>query len=119
MHWESLGFKNDPLSTDPIDQTTLCLYTGHQQELAKCQNVLDQKNVLLIIEGRRGVGTTSFANYLRFTSQENQAYFTPRNEIRVQAEWRLETLLSVIIANIVRELDLFHTEKVEKDKRFQ
>lgn len=118
MNWESLGFKGDPLSTDPISETTLELYTGHHQNLTKCQNVLSQKNVLLVIEGARGVGTTSFANYLRFSAQAKKNYFTPRNEIRVEADWRLETLLSVIIANIVRELDLFHADKVSKDKRF-
>ncbi len=48
MHWESLGFKSDPLSTDPINQATLGLYIGHNQEISKCQNVLNQKNILLI-----------------------------------------------------------------------
>jgi hypothetical protein len=97
----------------------LVWYIGHNQEISKYQNVLNQKNVLLIIEGKRGVGTTSFANYLRFSAQEIKSYFTPRNEIRIEADWRLETLLAVIIANIVRELDLFQPEKVTKDKRFQ
>jgi DNA-binding transcriptional ArsR family regulator len=119
MQWESLGFKGDPLTTDPITQSTLELYTGHSGNMAKCQNVLSQKNILLVVEGARGVGTTSFSNYLRFSVQEKGFYFTPRNEIRVESDWRLETLLAVVISNIVRELEIFHPEKVMKDKRFQ
>ena len=53
----------------------------------------------MVIEGVRGVGTTSFANYLRFSTQAKKTYFTPRNEIGVQPDWNLETLLAVIISN--------------------
>ena len=119
MQWESLGFNGNPLTTDPITQETLTLYTGHDKEMAKCQNVLSQKNALLIVEGARGVGTTSFSNYLRFSVQKKKYYFTPRNEIRVEPDWRLETLLAAVISHIVRELEIFHPEKVSKDKRFQ
>lgn len=118
MKWESLGFKDNPLSTDPITQDTLILYTGHADEMKTCANVLHERNVNLVIEGARGVGTTSFANYLRFAAQQDQRYLTPSNEIRVEAGWTLETLLSVVIANIVREIEIFHSEKVVKDKRF-
>lgn len=31
MQWESLGFKENPFSTDPIKIDTLPLYTGQQQ----------------------------------------------------------------------------------------
>ena len=86
--------------------------------LAVCQNVLKEKNVNLIIEGARGVGTTSFANFLRFNSQKKQDYFTPSNEIRVEAGWNLETLLAVIIANVVREIELFQPEGVIHDNKF-
>lgn len=119
MKWESLGFVTDPFTTDPIHQKTLALYTGHAREVAVCSNVLSQKNILLVVEGKRGVGTTSFANYLRFVSQEKREYFTPRNEIRVEKGWSLETLLAVVIANVVRELELFHSEEVATDQRFQ
>jgi len=37
MEWESLGFKSNPLSTDPIKQETLDLYVGHEKEVAVCQ----------------------------------------------------------------------------------
>lgn len=119
MHWEPLGFKENPFNTEPILQDTLALYTGHEEEVKTCLKMLTQKNVLMVIEGARGVGTTSFANYLRFTSQGKMDYFTPRNEIRVEPNWNLETLLAVIVSNIVREVEFFQPEKVTKDKRFQ
>jgi hypothetical protein len=38
----------------------------------------------------------------------------------VEAGWSLETLLSVVIANLIRELELFHPQKeVLNDERFQ
>lgn len=73
----------------------------------------------MIIEEQRGVGITSFANFLRFSTQEEKRYLTPRNEIRVNPDWSLETLLSAIIANIIREIEFFQPEKITKDKRFQ
>jgi hypothetical protein len=80
---------------------------------------LSEKNVLIVIEGARGIGTTSFANYLRFSAQFKGVYFTPKNEIRVEPNWNLETLLAVIISNIVREIELSFSPKIVKDKRFQ
>ncbi|MBS0358158.1 MAG: winged helix-turn-helix transcriptional regulator [Proteobacteria bacterium] len=119
MQWESLGFKENPFSTEPITQITLPLYTGHEAEVAVCKKALSEKNIFIVIEGARGVGTTSFANYLRFSAQAKKNYFTPRNEVRVEPDWNLETLLAVIIANIVREIELFQSDKAIKDKRFQ
>ena len=120
MKWESLGFISDPFTTDPIHQKTLALYTGHERDVKVSENVLSQRNVLFVIEGARGVGTTSFANYLRFKAEDRKEYFTPRNEIRVEKGWSLETLLAVVIANIVRELEIFHPDEwVINDKRFQ
>lgn len=119
MQWQSLGFKTDPLSTDPIFMETLKLYTGHDKEVKICHNVLIEGNRRIVIEGARGVGTTSFANFLRFSIQEKKLLFTPRNEIRVDAGWQIETLLSVVIANIVREIELFGSDLITQDKRFQ
>ncbi len=120
MKWESLGFKDNPFNTDPIVQSTIALYTGQKQPIKVCQNVLLERNVLLVVEGARGVGTTSFANFLRFSAQVRKNYFTPSNEIRVGAGWAIETLLGVIIANIVREIELSQQAKeFIKDERFQ
>ncbi len=120
MQWEPLGFTDDPFTTDPIIQKTLPLYVGHAEQIKVCQNVLSQRNILLVVEGRRGVGTTSFSNYLRFSSQQKKYYFTPQKEIRVESGWALDTLLAAVIANIVREIELFHPEKeILNDQRFQ
>lgn len=119
MQWESLGFSENLFSTDPISQNTLDLYTGHQSQIQICQNVIKEKNIVLVIEGSRGVGTTSFANYLRFSAQKEKEYFTPSNEVRIEPGWTLETLLAVIIGNITREIELFHSDKIKRDKRFQ
>lgn len=119
MQWESLGFKENPFSTEPITIDTLPLYTGHATEVEECKDVVSQKDILMVIEGQRGVGTTSFANYLRFSVQKKKLYLTPRNEIRVNPDWSLETLLSAIISNIIREIEFFQPEKITKDKRFQ
>lgn len=81
--------------------------------------MLSNGNSRLVIEGTRGVGTTSFANKVRFTLHKQKLLFTPRNEIRVDPGWQLETLLSVIIANIVREIELFETDKMIKNSKFQ
>lgn len=120
MYWQALGFNDDPLKTTPISQETLTLYTGHQHEIISCQHALTSSNVRIVIDGARGVGTTSFANYLRFTAQEEKLYFTPRNEIKVDQGWRLETLLAVVVAHLVRELELFTNDpSITKDPRFQ
>ncbi|MBS0357752.1 MAG: hypothetical protein JSS53_00560 [Proteobacteria bacterium] len=119
MHWQTLGFKDDPLKTTPITSETLALYTGHSQEVKTCQNVLTSSNVRIVIEGARGVGTTSFGNYLRFTTKNNKHYFTTKNEIKIDQGWRLETLLAVIISHLVRELELFaNNSAITKDPRF-
>ena len=119
MKWESLGFKENPFNTDPITIDTLPLYTGHTAEIQACRDAISQKDILMIIEGKRGVGTTSFANFLRFSTQKEKSYLTPRNEIRVNPDWSLETLLSAIVANIIREIEFFQPEKITKDKRFK
>ncbi|MCK4608460.1 MAG: MarR family transcriptional regulator [Gammaproteobacteria bacterium] len=119
MQWESIGFKANPFDTDPITQATLALYTGNEKKVAACKNVLNEKNVLIIIEGSRGVGTTSFANNLRFSAQDEKSYFTPFKEIRVEEGCTLEALLAMVIANVIREIEIFHAGKILKDKRFQ
>jgi hypothetical protein len=63
MKWESLGFRDNPFNTDPIVQTTISLYTGQERLIKICRNVLFERNVLLIIEGARGVGTTHLLTF--------------------------------------------------------
>ncbi len=118
MQWQSLGFKADPLSTVPIFSETLKLYTGHGSEARMCLNVLGDGNRRIVVEGDRGVGTTSFSNYIRFSLQEKKLFFTPKNEIRVDPGWQIETLLSVVVANVVREIELFESATLVSDERF-
>ena len=87
MKWESLGFSKNPLHTDPIKRGTLELYVGHEKQSEICKNVLSERNVNLVVEGARGVGTTSFANNLRFFVQDLKYYLTPQNEIRIDKGW--------------------------------
>jgi len=119
MKWEAVGFKDNPFNTDPIIQSTIELYTGQEHLVKVCQNILLERNIVMVIEGARGVGTTSFGNFLRFSSQMKKDYFTPSNEIRVGAGWSIETLLGVIVANIVREIELSQIKDLIQDKRFQ
>jgi len=120
MDWQAFGFKDDPLKTSPIIKSTLELFTGHQEEARICSDVLTGNNVRLVIEGARGVGTTSFANYLRFSAEAKKTYFTPTTEIKVEQGWRFETLLAAIISNFVREMELRpEFASFLSDQRFQ
>lgn len=119
MDWEGLGFSDNPLDTDPIKQKTLDLYVGHTEKKRICSKVLAGKNVNLIIEGARGVGTTSFANLMRFGAQQKKLYFTPPKEIRVEAGWSIETLFAAIISNVVRGLELTSAKAVRNNPSFQ
>jgi len=120
MDWQAFGFTGDPLRTSPITKSTLALFTSHAEEVRVCTHVLSGTNVRVVIEGSRGVGTTSFANYLRFSLEAKKRYFTPRTEIKVEAGWRCETLLAAIIGNVVREIDLLpDNDAFIKDSRFQ
>lgn len=120
MDWQTFGFRSSPLETMPIKKSTLELFTGHAKELQICASVLKGSNVRLVIEGARGVGTTSFANYLRFNAELQKGHFTPRTEIKVESGWRCETLLAAIISNFVREIELRpECEKLLDDKRFK
>ena len=120
MEWQTFGFKDDPLKTSPITKATLELFTGHHEEAKICKRILTGSNVRIVIEGDRGVGTTSFGNYLRFSAEEKKIYFTPRTEIKVEQGWRFETLLAAIISNFVREIELrADLENFLSDQRFQ
>jgi len=120
MDWQAFGFKDDPLNTSPIIKSTLALFTGHRDDVSVCTNVLKGNNVRIVVEGARGVGTTSFSNYLRFGAESQKLYFTPRIEIKVEKGWRSETLLAAIVSNCVREMALrTEFDKLIRDKRFQ
>jgi hypothetical protein len=118
MDWELLGFKRYPFSVDPIKAETIDLFTGHEEEINLFKSILKDVNVRLVIEGARGVGTTSFANFLKFTAQFNHLYLSPRDEVSVGKDWNLEALLTAVISTIVRELEISQTQRVKNNKVF-
>lgn len=118
MEWELLGYVHYPFSVNPISMSTLELFTGHQKEIAIGLNCLSDKNIRLIIEGSRGVGTTSFANYLKFSAQTKKHYLAPRDEVSVQKNWNLESLLTAVISTVVRELEMTYPAQIKKNKIF-
>ncbi len=88
------------------------LYTGNDEKINTCQATLNSPNAIIVIEGARGVGTTSFGNFLRFNAQSQRKYFTPTSEIRVEPNWQADTLLAAVIANVVSTLELQHYDCV-------
>ena len=118
MDWELLGFKQYPFSVNPIKGETIDLFTGHNEEIKLFKRILKDINVRLVIEGARGVGTTSFANFLKFTAQLDHLYLAPRDEVSVEKDWNLEALLTAVISTIVRELEVSHPRKIKNNKIF-
>lgn len=119
MQWESMGFKDEPFRTQPITTYTIELYTGNQEKIEKSQFVLHSNNLVMVIEGSRGVGTTSFGNFLRFKAQEEKKYFTPTSEIRVEPNWNADTLMAAVIANVVSTLELQHFDDIKDQPKFK
>src|SRR3990167_8801609 len=119
MQWESMGFKDEPFKTQPITAYTLELYTGNSEKIKNSQFALHSNNMVMVIEGMRGVGTTSFGNYLRFKAQEERKYFTPTSEIRVEPTWNTDTLMAAIIANVVSTLEIQYFDLVKDQLKFK
>lgn len=118
LDWALLGYKEYPFSVNPISINTLELFTGHSEEVKICESILNDRNIRLVIEGARGLGTTSFANFLKFSAQKKSEYLAPRDEVSVERGWNLESLLIAIISTVVREFEISHLEKVKKKKIF-
>ena len=72
MQWELLGFKDDPFKTYPITSYTLNLYTGNKDKIDQANYALGSDNLVMVIEGDRGVGTTSFGNFVRFVAHNKK-----------------------------------------------
>jgi hypothetical protein len=119
MQWESLGFKDEPFKTQPITHSSLDLYIGNEEKIKSSQFALNTNNIVMVIEGARGIGTTSFGNFLRFKAQDEHKYFTPTSEIRVEPNWHAETLMVAVIANIVSSLEMQYLEKIKNKKQFK
>ncbi|MFC1617546.1 helix-turn-helix domain-containing protein [Candidatus Margulisiibacteriota bacterium] len=119
MSWENIGYKEFPFKTEPIKLDTLDLFIGHDKEKEICLNVLNDQNVRLIVEGSRGVGTTSFANYLRFSKLIETKLFTPNEEISVEPTWNTEMLFTAIISSIIKRLEFKFGNKVANKNVFK
>ncbi len=119
MQWELLGFKDDPFKTHPITSYTLGLYTGNQDKIERAQFALNTDNIVMVIEGERGVGTTSFANFIRFSALKEKKYFTPTGEIKVEPYWNADTLMAAVIGNLVTSLELKYGDQVKKEDAFK
>lgn len=118
MHWEPLGFRNDPFKKEPISEYTLELYTGNNEEIDKAFFALNTDNAVMVIDGERGVGTTSFANYVRFSKSKEKKYFTPISEIKVEPSWNADTLMAAVVGNIVKSLEINYPDIVKFEPTF-
>jgi hypothetical protein len=119
MEWQLLGYKDYPFSIDPISAETINLFIGHHKEVSFCESVLQDKGVRIVIEGSRGVGTTSIANYLKYSVQKNKLYLSPRDEVSIEKHWNLESLLTAVISTIIREMGIAHENAVKNDKIYK
>src|SRR3990167_2083834 len=116
MQWELLGFKDDPFKTQPITSYTLGLYTGNEEKINQAQFALNSSNIVMVVEGERGVGTTSFGNFIRFTVHNEKKYFTPASEIKVEPYWNADTLMAAVIGNVVTSLELDYHDAIKNNK---
>jgi len=91
--------KRNPFTLDPISLETLEWFVGRDAELALCSKLLLSKS-LLIVEGGLGVGTTSFANKVRFSSPLR----SPRIELAAYRDWTAQSLLENVLVAIVNAL---------------
>ncbi len=110
------GLKSNPYTTTPISEETLNLFVGREKEIKLCQSTLKSK-AIIVIEGGRGVGTTSFGNVVRFNLKKKRGNFTPESEISTGPGWNREVFLANVLSNLVWSLEK-EEPKLGKNKRF-
>lgn len=113
--FEKFGLKNNPYTTVPITNNTLNLFVGRKQEISRCSTLLGSKSII-VIEGGRGVGTTSFGNYVRFTQRKKRKNFTPESELSVISGWNEEMLIINVLSSLVGSLE--EVKKIKKYPKF-
>lgn len=101
---EQWGLASNPYTTTPINFETLSFFVGRKEERKQCLSTLTSKSIM-VIEGSRGVGTTSLGNFVRFTHQLKNKIFTPTNEISIRPGWNVEILLANVLSSIVWTLE--------------
>ena len=109
--------KDNPYSQNPIDENSLNLFVGRKKEIEICSNALSTTNSRIVIEGGRGVGTTSLANYVRYTLAKNSNYLTPNLEISVARNWNQALLLSNVLSAVVYAFEGKH-KGISKNRKF-
>lgn len=102
--FERWGLRGNPYTTSPIDKQNLDLFVGREDYIKVASRVIDEKSIL-VVEGNRGVGTTSFSNYLRFTKESRGNVLTPLREISVGNGWNEELLLANVLSSVTWELE--------------
>lgn len=110
------GLESNPYTTVPISKDTLNLFVGREKERRLCQSALGSKSII-IVEGSRGVGTTSFANAVRFTLKGKRQNFTPEMEVSTGPGWNREILLANILSNLVWSLET-EGKRLSKNRKF-
>lgn len=114
---EQWGLKDNPYTTTPINADTLAFFVGRIEERKQCLSALLNKSII-VIEGSRGVGTTSLGNFVRFTHQTKNKALTVTNEISVQPGWNIEILLANVLSSVIWSLEE-KVPNIEKDKNFK
>jgi len=105
-HW---SLRESPYTTAPISRENLDLFVGRSEAVTAAQNTLRNPSVL-VLEGGRGVGTTSLGNYLRFGKAQEGKVFSPLSEVSapagIAAEFFLANVLSTLVWTIDTDYDL-------------
>jgi DNA-binding transcriptional ArsR family regulator len=89
----------NPFDPNPISLATLDWFVGRRREVQLCQRLVAEGSVV-VVEGGLGVGTTSFANVVRFESGKR----TPKMELAVYRGWTAQTLLENVLVAVIHEL---------------
>ena len=107
--FERWGLKDNPYTTEPIHEGTLDLFVARKQQRNLCKSALESKSII-VIEGNRGVGTTSMGNFVRFAKKQDRMSYSPDSEVPVSPGWNCEILLANVLSSLIWSLEK------EKDK---
>jgi len=104
--WGKWHLRDNPYSSNPINENNLELFVGRKKEINLCSNGLSSFNSRIVIEGGRGVGTTSLANYVKYTLAKKGDYLTVDLEISVGRNWNTELLISNVLSAVISALEV-------------
>src|SRR3989338_669209 len=89
--WNGYGLRGNPFNPDPLQVYGGALpieesFIGREEEFKQITKHIHSNNTSrILIYGNICIGKTTFANYVRFESQND--YFTPLGELGVQYDW--------------------------------